>query len=244
MAVCISHIFGVLPLSMMSCSLPISGRLRRQANMSSRCHRTSAECPADYARADACRDAALASQGCLTGACAIRRGDPAMQIQRLENQLRQLTGQNEELQHQNQLLQDALADASRAARQRGARRAACGGSAERGGASSAAAVIQRQSCLSAAAAASAGQRPAADTAPAPIVQAPGGRPSRRRLRSQPKSQCPRRPARARRRPDAGRGAGRRTRRTRGAGEPLNIESTNHSRRRCRRRRRRPAPASA
>jgi tol-pal system protein YbgF len=35
-------------------------------------------------------------------------GDPEMQIQHLEEQLRQLTGQNEELQHQNQLLQQRL----------------------------------------------------------------------------------------------------------------------------------------
>ena len=34
--------------------------------------------------------------------------DPEMRIQQLENQLRQLTGQNEELQHANRLLEDRL----------------------------------------------------------------------------------------------------------------------------------------
>ena len=35
-------------------------------------------------------------------------GDPMMRIERLENQLRQLTGQNEELQHRNRLLEEQL----------------------------------------------------------------------------------------------------------------------------------------
>jgi tol-pal system protein YbgF len=35
-------------------------------------------------------------------------GDPEMRVQQLEEQLRRLTGQNEELQHQNQVLQDRL----------------------------------------------------------------------------------------------------------------------------------------
>jgi tol-pal system protein YbgF len=35
-------------------------------------------------------------------------GDPLMRIERLENQLRQLTGQNEELQHRNRLLEEQL----------------------------------------------------------------------------------------------------------------------------------------
>ena len=34
--------------------------------------------------------------------------DPEMRIQQLENQLRQLTGQNEELQYRNRLLEDRL----------------------------------------------------------------------------------------------------------------------------------------
>ncbi len=35
-------------------------------------------------------------------------GDPAMRIEQLENQLRRLTGQNEELQHRNQILEQQL----------------------------------------------------------------------------------------------------------------------------------------
>jgi tol-pal system protein YbgF len=35
-------------------------------------------------------------------------GDPAIRIERLENQLRQLTGQNEELQHRNRILEEQL----------------------------------------------------------------------------------------------------------------------------------------
>jgi tol-pal system protein YbgF len=35
-------------------------------------------------------------------------GDPSIRIERLENQLRQLTGQNEELQHRNRLLEEQL----------------------------------------------------------------------------------------------------------------------------------------
>ena len=47
----------------------------------------------------------------LGSSCAFAQsddGDPEMQIQRLEEQLRQLTGQNEELAHQNQMLQERL----------------------------------------------------------------------------------------------------------------------------------------
>ncbi|MGB3866720.1 MAG: tol-pal system protein YbgF, partial [Xanthobacteraceae bacterium] len=35
-------------------------------------------------------------------------GDPAMRVEQLENQLRRLTGQNEELQHRNRLLEQQL----------------------------------------------------------------------------------------------------------------------------------------
>ncbi len=74
--------------------------------MSSRCHRTFGGVPRALMLAAML---ALASQWLPSPALAQSDdGDPAIQIERLENQLRQLTGQNEELQHQNQLLQDRL----------------------------------------------------------------------------------------------------------------------------------------
>jgi tol-pal system protein YbgF len=119
-ALCASHIFGVLRLSIGSLSegfvgerakaLPIifvmSRCFRRQANMSSRFHQIT--------RAAALSAIlTLGSQVFSTPAfpqysAQSDDGDPEMRIQQLENQLRQLTGQNEELQHQNQQLQERL----------------------------------------------------------------------------------------------------------------------------------------
>ena len=91
-------------------SLPITRQLRRQANMSSRCHRTFSGVPRGITRAlMLAAMLALASQWLPSPALAQSDdGDPEVRIQQLESQLRQLTGQNEELQHQNQLLQDRL----------------------------------------------------------------------------------------------------------------------------------------
>ena len=51
----------------------------------------------------------LASQGLSSRAIAQSEdADPEMRIQQLENQLRQLTGQNEELQYRNRQLEDRL----------------------------------------------------------------------------------------------------------------------------------------
>ncbi|MDE2472771.1 MAG: tol-pal system protein YbgF [Bradyrhizobium sp.] len=78
--------------------------------MSSRCHRTIGGMPRGITRAlSLAATLALGSQVLPSAAFAQSDdGDPQMQIERLENQLRQLTGQNEELQHQNQLLQERL----------------------------------------------------------------------------------------------------------------------------------------
>ncbi len=52
--------------------------------------------------------AALAALASQVLAQSDDNGDPEIRIQRLEDQLRQLTGQNEELQHRNQLLEQQL----------------------------------------------------------------------------------------------------------------------------------------
>src|SRR6202012_4686632 len=110
-----SHSFGVLPLSMLIfVSLPISRILRRQANvssnMSSRCHRTAGGTPRRITRAlMLAAMLALAAQALPQPALAQSDDvDPEQRISRLEEQLRTLTGQNEELQHQNMLLQQRL----------------------------------------------------------------------------------------------------------------------------------------
>jgi tol-pal system protein YbgF len=77
----------------------MSRRFRRQANMSSRFHRT-----ARAVAIAATLTLTLASQA-LAQSDAV---DPEMRIQQLENQLRQLTGQNEELQYRNRQLEDRL----------------------------------------------------------------------------------------------------------------------------------------
>ncbi len=193
-------------------SLSMSRRLRRQANMSSRFHRTSADAP----RTCACRDAGARRMALPSSRFAQSDdGDPEMRIQQLENQLRQLTGQNEELQHQNQLLAGALEELQGGA-QAGARRSAARGSAR---------LSQRcrrrvrtrhyrirtqpQPTYQP------GYNAAGRRLQAPMRRRRLGPASRRRLRSEPESQCARRAACARRRPDADvEGAGRRARRTR------------------------------
>src|SRR3979409_762980 len=82
--------FQCVPLSM-------SRRFRRQAKMSSRFHRIT-------------RAAAISAMLALSShAFAQSDGvDPEMRIQQLENQLRQLTGHNEELQYRNRQLEDRL----------------------------------------------------------------------------------------------------------------------------------------
>jgi tol-pal system protein YbgF len=77
-------------------------RCRRQAKMSSRLHQIT--------RATAISAMlTLASQAVTTQALAQSDDtDPGMRIEQLENQLRQLTGQNEELQYRNRQLEDRL----------------------------------------------------------------------------------------------------------------------------------------
>src|SRR3981081_3297974 len=70
---------------------------RRQAKMSSRFHRTA--CAAAMAAMLAMSSQGFAQSGDV---------DPEMRIQLLENQLRQLTGQNEELQYRNRQLEERL----------------------------------------------------------------------------------------------------------------------------------------
>src|SRR4030088_1840692 len=82
--------FQCVPLSM-------SRRFRRQAKMSSRFHRIP-------------RAAAISAMLALSShAFAQSDGvDPEMRIQQLENQLRQLTGHNEERQYRNRQLEERL----------------------------------------------------------------------------------------------------------------------------------------
>src|SRR6201747_3056389 len=77
--------------------LSMSRRFRRQAKMSSRFHRIT-------------RATAISAMLALSShAFAQSDGvDPEMRIQQLENQLRQLTGHNEELQYRNRQLEDRL----------------------------------------------------------------------------------------------------------------------------------------
>src|ERR1700761_1201409 len=95
-------------------SPPISRRLRRQTNvspnMSSRIHQTTGGMPRRITRAlMLAAMLALVAQALPSPALAQSDdGDPEQRIQRLEEQLRTLTGQNEELQHQNMLLQQRL----------------------------------------------------------------------------------------------------------------------------------------
>src|SRR5579872_3630037 len=99
-AVCLSHIFGVLPLSSWSKLAP--ARFVRQVQMSRRIHKIT--------RAAAL--AALLAAGSLGSALPVRAQsddvDPEARILQLENQLRQLTGQNEELAHRNRILEEQL----------------------------------------------------------------------------------------------------------------------------------------
>jgi tol-pal system protein YbgF len=86
-------------------------------------------------------------------------GDPGMQIEKLQNQLRQLTGQNEELQYRNRQLEDQL-------RQLQAGGVPPGGAPAAGGRPVAAAPVQQQAPM---------QQPGYGqqiAAPAPIVQDP------------------------------------------------------------------------
>src|SRR6185437_6099054 len=104
-----SHFWRTPALNGIVVSLPISRRLRRQANMSSRFHRTISGMPRGITRA--LMLAAIVAWGAQLPSTALAQsddGDPEMQVQHLQEQLRTLTGQNEELQHQNQLLQQRL----------------------------------------------------------------------------------------------------------------------------------------
>src|SRR5471032_2015539 len=75
----------------------MSRRFRRQAKMSSRFHRITRVAAMSAMLAFGSRAFAQSDDG-----------DPEMRIQQLENQLRQLTGQNEELQYRNRQLEDRL----------------------------------------------------------------------------------------------------------------------------------------
>src|SRR3954453_6019240 len=75
----------------------MSRRSRRQGKMSSRFHMIT--CAAAVAAMLPTAPQALAQSD---------DGDLELRIQRLENQLRQLTGQNEELQYRNRPLEDRL----------------------------------------------------------------------------------------------------------------------------------------
>ena len=96
--ICLSHIFGVLPLSSWFKLAP--ARFVRQVQMSRRIHK--------LARAAAL----LLAVGSLGSALPVRAQsddvDPEARILQLENQLRQLTGQNEELTHRNRILEEQL----------------------------------------------------------------------------------------------------------------------------------------
>src|SRR6202035_3835706 len=87
-----------LAYSLSQCApLSMSGRIRRQAPMSSRFHQIT------------CAAAMFAMLALSSQASAQSDDvDPEMRIQQLENQLRQLTGQNEELQYRNRQLEDRL----------------------------------------------------------------------------------------------------------------------------------------
>src|SRR5258707_8391141 len=76
----------------------MSRRFRRQARMSSRFH--------GIPRAVAI--AAMLTVSSLAFAQQSDDVDPEMRIQQLENQLRQVTGQNEELQYRNRQLEERL----------------------------------------------------------------------------------------------------------------------------------------
>src|SRR5260370_25672375 len=91
-----SHIFGVLTFSM-CCAFECDARFFRQAKMSSRFHRVA-------------RSAALAAMLAFSsqGFAQSDDVDPELRVQQLENQLRQLTGQNEELQFRNRQLEDQI----------------------------------------------------------------------------------------------------------------------------------------
>src|SRR5258708_37684141 len=87
-----------LAYSLSQCApLSMSGRIRRQAPMSSRFHQI------------ACA-AAMSAMLALSSQVSAQSDDvdPEMRIQQLENQLRQLTGQNEEPQYRNRQLEDRL----------------------------------------------------------------------------------------------------------------------------------------
>src|ERR1700730_15858379 len=87
-----------LAYSLSQCApLSMSGRIRRQAPMSSRFHQI------------ACAAAMFAMLVLSSQASAQSDDvDPEIRIQQLENRLRQLTGQNEELQYRNRQLEDRL----------------------------------------------------------------------------------------------------------------------------------------
>src|SRR6202023_2332755 len=87
-----------LAYSLSQCApLSMSGRIRRQAPMSSRFHQI------------ACAAAMFAMLVLSSQASAQSDDvDPEMRIQQLENRLRQLTGQNEELQYRNRQLEERL----------------------------------------------------------------------------------------------------------------------------------------
>src|SRR5258708_39244179 len=78
-------------------SLSMSRRSRRQAKMSSRFHLVT-------------RAAAMSAMLALASPAFAQSddADPDMRIQQLENQLRQITGQNEQLQYRNPQLEERL----------------------------------------------------------------------------------------------------------------------------------------
>jgi tol-pal system protein YbgF len=85
-------------------------QIASQAHMSPRCHRSIGGMSRGITRAlSLAAMLTLGAQALPSPAFAQSDdGDPEMRIQHLEEQLRQLTGQNEELQHQNHLLQERL----------------------------------------------------------------------------------------------------------------------------------------
>jgi tol-pal system protein YbgF len=95
-----SHIFGVLTLSMCG-AFDATQDSYRQAKMSSRIHMVA--CAVALAAM-----LALSSHGFAQSLAQSDDVDPEMRIQQLENQLRQVTGQNEELQFRNRQLEEQI----------------------------------------------------------------------------------------------------------------------------------------
>src|SRR6266403_3602610 len=92
------HLVTFLAYSASQCSaLSMSRRFCRQAKMPSRFHKLTGA-------ASLCASLALGVPAFAQSADV----DPELRIQQLENQLRQLTGQNEELQYRNRQLEDRL----------------------------------------------------------------------------------------------------------------------------------------